>query len=62
MWIAAGITSLEDWPRLTWSFGCTGLRWPIGSPRSSLARLAITSLTFMFDEVPEPVWNTSTGK
>ena len=27
----------------------------------SPARLAITSLAFMFDEVPEPVWNTSIG-
>lgn len=23
--------------------------------------MAITSLVFMLDEVPEPVWNTSTG-
>ena len=28
---------------------------------SSPARLAITSLAFMFDEVPEPVWKTSIG-
>ena len=35
----------------TWSLG-----WA-GSP----ARLAITSLAFMFEEVPEPVWNTSIG-
>ena len=35
----------------TWSFG-----WA-----SSPARLAITSFAFMFDEVPEPVWKTSTG-
>ena len=35
----------------TWSLG-----W-IPSP----ARLAMTSLAFMFDEVPEPVWKTSTG-
>ena len=27
----------------------------------SPARFAITSLAFMFDEVPEPVWKTSTG-
>ncbi len=37
---------------LTWSLGCA-LRRP--------ARLAITSLAFMFDEVPEPVWKTSIG-
>ena len=36
---------------LTWSFG-----WA-----SSPARLAITSLAFMFEEVPEPVWKTSIG-
>ena len=27
-----------------------------------MALLAITSLAFMFHEVPEPVWNTSMGK
>ena len=27
-----------------------------------MARLAITSLAFMFDDVPDPVWKTSTGK
>src|SRR6187549_356243 len=36
---------------LTWSLG-----WA-----ASPARLAITSLAFMFEEVPEPVWKTSTG-
>src|SRR5215211_5902243 len=35
----------------TWSFAWT----------PSPARLAITSLAFMFDEVPEPVWKTSIG-
>ena len=35
----------------TWS-----LRWT-----PSPARLAITSFAFMFEEVPEPVWKTSTG-
>ena len=35
----------------TWSFACT----------SSPARLAMTSLAFMFEEVPEPVWKTSIG-
>ena len=35
----------------TWSFGCA----------PSPARFAITSLAFMFDEVPEPVWKTSIG-
>ena len=50
-WTAEGNTSLEDWPMLTSSLRCT----------SSPARAAITSLAFMFDEVPEPVWNTSIG-
>src|ERR1700744_2565019 len=35
----------------TWSFG-----WA-----PSPARFAITSLAFMFDEAPEPVWKTSIG-
>ena len=35
----------------TWSFGWT----------PSPARVAITSLAFMFDDVPEPVWKTSIG-
>src|SRR4051812_20324611 len=35
----------------TWSFGCA----------PSPARVAMTSLGFMFDEVPEPVWKTSIG-
>jgi hypothetical protein len=48
---ALGDTSLEDCPMFTWSFGCT----------PSPARLAMTSLAFMFDEVPEPVWKTSMG-
>ena len=48
---ALGNTSLEDWPMLTWSLACTP------SPASA----ARTSLAFMFDEVPEPVWKTSIG-
>ena len=50
-WTADGKTSLELWPMLTWSLGCT----------SGPASFAMTSLAFMFDEVPEPVWKTSTG-
>ncbi len=57
--IADGITSLLDWQRFTWSFGWTGELPPRGWPSSSFARLASTSLTFMFVEVPEPVWKTS---
>ena len=48
---ADGNTSFDDWPRLTWSFGCAA------SPASA----AITSFAFVFDEVPEPVWKTSIG-
>src|SRR4051794_40894577 len=48
---AEGNTSLEDWPMFTWSLG-----WA-----PSPARLAITSLAFVFEEVPEPVWKTSMG-
>src|SRR5829696_8198939 len=36
---------------LTWSLACA----------PSPARLASTSLAFMFEEVPEPVWKTSMG-
>ncbi len=50
-WTADGKTSFDDCPRLTSSFACT----------SSPARVAITSLAFMFEEVPEPVWKTSIG-
>ena len=53
--MADGNVSLEDWPAFTWSFGCTGV------PARTVARVARTSLTFMFVEVPEPVWNTSMG-
>ncbi len=48
-WTADGKTSLEDWPKLT-----SSLAW---APE----RAAITSLAFMFEEVPEPVWKTSIG-
>ena len=58
--IADGITSLLDWHRFAWSFGWTGAFPPSGFPSSSFARFASTSFTFMFVEVPEPVWKTST--
>ena len=54
-WMADGNTSLDDCEAFTSSFGCTG------RPSRSVARLAITSFMFMLVEVPEPVWNTSTG-
>jgi hypothetical protein len=47
--------SFDDWPRLMSSFGWRGFFDPSGSPLSWLARFAMTSLMFMFDEVPEPV-------
>ncbi len=62
MCIAVGKVSLEDWLTLTWSFGWTGVLEPISPPRISIARLAITSLAFMFDCVPEPVCQTASGK
>lgn len=55
MWIDDGKTSFEDWDAFTWSFGWTS------RPRRSVARVARTSLVFMLDDVPEPVWKTSTG-
>ena len=55
------MTSLLDWPMLTWSFGCTGLFDPTGEPSARLARFDTTSFMFMFVEVPEPVWKTSIG-
>ncbi len=51
-----GNVSFDDCDALTWSFGCTS------RPRLLVARVAITSFAFMFDDVPDPVWNTSTGK
>src|SRR3954462_11239050 len=48
---ALGKTSFDDWPLLT-----SSLAWTL-PPASA----AMTSLAFMFDEVPEPVWNTSIG-
>ena len=55
MRIAVGTTSFDDCDTFTWSLGCTSC------PSASVASDAITSLAFMFDDVPEPVWNTSTG-
>ena len=55
---AVGITSLLDWERLTWSLGWTGSRPPRPAPASSLARPAITSLTFMLSWVPLPLCHT----
>ena len=43
---------------LTSSLGWTGCLLPISPPASSMARLEITSLTFMFVCVPLPVCHT----
>src|SRR5690606_11845060 len=55
MWIDDGNTALDDWEAFTWSLGWTG------RPSRSCASVATTSLAFMLDEVPDPVWNTSSG-
>ena len=54
IWTTDGKTSLEDWDMFTWSLGWTSLD-PLEPPRISIARLAITSLLFIFDWVPDPV-------
>ena len=55
-WMADGNWSLLDSGSLTSSLGCTDAP----SSRSD-ASVAMTSLAFMLDEVPDPVWNTSIG-
>ena len=55
--MAVGNVSFELCEQLTWSFGCTSV-----SPSSSLARWAMTSLTFIFVCVPLPVCQTASGK
>ena len=44
---------MELWPRLTWSLGWTAVLPAFGERDASVA---ITSLAFMFEDVPEPVW------
>ena len=59
--MAVGITSLDDWPMFTASLGWTGDLPPRTPGRAARWRCpAITSLVFMFVEVPLPVWKTST--
>ena len=62
MCIAVGKVSLDDWPMLQWSLGWTGFLEPISPPRISIARFETTSFAFMFDWVPEPVCQTTSGK
>lgn len=61
--LTAAVTyeSLEDWDMLTWSLGWTGFFDPISPPIISIARLLITSLTFILVWVPDPVWKTTNG-
>ncbi len=54
IWVAVGKVSFDDCDMLTSSLGCTVT--PLAA-----AIEAITSLAFMFELVPEPVWNTSIG-
>ena len=56
MRIAVGTVSLDDCEALMWSLGCTP------SPTAADASVDSTSLTFMFVDVPEPVWKMSIGK
>ena len=62
MCITVGKVSFEDYDLLTWSFGCTNDYKPSCPPRISVARFDITSFEFMFDYVPEPVYQTTRGK
>ena len=59
--MAVGNESLEDCPKLQWSFGCIGSYEPSFFPRFLLALLAITSFKFIFVCVPEPVCHTDKG-
>jgi hypothetical protein len=62
MCIAVGKVSFDDCERLTSSLGWMGVLLPSSPPDNSMARLAMTSLTFMFDWVPDPVCHTTSGK
>lgn len=61
MWMTEGKVSLEDYDRLTSSFGWMSFD-PTAPPISSAPLLLITSLAFMFDWVPDPVYQTTRGK
>ncbi len=62
MCIAVGNVSFDDCDMLTSSFGWIGFLLPRSPPAISIARFEITSLTFMFVCVPEPVCQTQSGK
>ena len=52
--MAVGVVSFVDWLMFTWSFGFTCSYVPRPPPRIWFARLASTSLTFMWNETPAP--------
>ena len=54
MWVDVGNVSLEDCDMFTSSLGCT-----VTPLRSQIE--AITSLAFILELVPDPVWKTSMG-
>lgn len=62
MCMMVGKESLEDCDIFTWSFGWTGFFEPSSPPSRLIARLDMTSLTFMWNCVPEPVCQTTRGK
>ena len=62
MCIAVGNVSFDDCDMLTWSLGWIGCFDPFSPPAISIARLEMTSLTFMFVWVPLPVCQTWSGK
>ncbi len=62
MFMAVGNVSFDDCDMFTWSFGWIGLLLPRFPPASSIARFEMTSLTFMFVCVPDPVCQTNSGK
>ena len=55
--IAVGNVSLDDYDLFTWSLGCT----TVESPNIYIALLDSTSLVFILDCVPEPVYHTTNG-
>ena len=62
MCMAVGNVSFDDCDMFTSSFGWIGFLLPIAPPAISMARLPITSLTFMLVCVPLPVCQMRRGK
>ena len=60
--MTVGKTSFELCDLLTSSLGWMGFFEPRTPPASSMARLPMTSFAFMFDWVPLPVCQTTSGK